>query len=90
MIAQQYPETASEIDSLFRLQSGRIREEDARLICPWCRKGTPHRQLAESSIGGPRTRTVRDLHDVEDVGGVGIQECLAYSIWQKIDEETRP
>lgn len=58
------------------------RRRCAALICPHCRDGHPHRRLAESSISGPRTRTVYDLHERPNVGGAELVECWAAAIWE--------
>ena len=63
------------------------REEDAALICPHCAAGHPHRSYPESSISGPKTRRVYDLHEKPNVGGAELVECWAAAIWQKIAEE---
>lgn len=51
--------------------------------CPLCRTGTPHHTNGIEGIGDPphRRRPVPDLHSVDDVGGVGLQECLAGELW---------
>lgn len=46
-----------------------------RELCNWCYRRQPHHRIAERSIGGPRTRTIYDLHEVDDTGGVGLAEC---------------
>lgn len=55
----------------------------AARLCPDCRAGVPHHQLAKSSIGGPRVRTVFDLHEIDDPVGVGLRECLAAHVWDR-------
>jgi hypothetical protein len=57
------------------------KEELAAERCPLCAAGTPHHTNSATSIGGADRHPVYDLHAVEDTGGVGLAECLAYDIW---------
>ena len=67
-----------------------VRQHDAVLICPHCAAGHPHRSYPESSISGPKTRRVYDLHEKPNVGGAELVECWAAAIWNKITEEATP
>ena len=53
----------------------------ARAICPLCRREVPHHTNGREGIGDAARTPVYDLHAVEDTGGVGLAECLAYPIW---------
>ena len=58
----------------------------AYLVCSLCAASVPHHTNARGSIGGNDGRKpVRDLHTVEDAGGVGLRECLAAPIWEALD-----
>lgn len=55
--------------------------ERAAAVCPLCATGTPHHTNSSYSIGGGDRHPIYDLHAIEDTGGVGLAECLAYEVW---------
>ena len=57
------------------------RAERAAAACPLCAAGYGHHTNSATSIGGDDRHTIWDIHQVEDTGGVGLRECLAYDIW---------
>lgn len=60
--------------------------EAAQLVCSLCARDVPHHTNAAGSIGGADRHVIRDLHAVEDTSGVGLAECLAFKVWERIDE----
>ena len=55
-------------------------------VCGLCRQRVPHHTNSATSIGGADRHPVRDLHAVEDAGGVGLAECGAGDIWAARDK----
>lgn len=55
----------------------------AGAICARCAGQHPHRGVSEASIGGAATRTTWDLHEVPVAGGIGLEECLAATLWEE-------
>ena len=49
------------------------------MSCPHCAAGVPFHTVGEEGISDPRRRVVRDLHEIDDPGGVGLVECLDYT-----------
>ena len=58
----------------------------AATLCALCRGRVPHHTNSATSIGGADRHPVRDLHAVEDTGGVGLAECVASDIWAARDK----
>lgn len=65
-------------------------ERRAAVICPHCAAGAPHHTNSRTSIGGADRIPVYDLHEVDDTGGVGLAECLAYDAVWKSSEPLTP
>lgn len=66
---------------------------DPGVICAGCRAKQPHRKRSHGRMvvevtERDRAETVWDLHEVDDVGGVGIQPCEAWAICQHQKENT--
>lgn len=45
--------------------------------CALCASGTPHHTVGLSGISDGSRRTIWDIHEVSDSGGVGLAECTA-------------
>ena len=56
-------------------------EDAAKVICPLCREGVAHHTNGLEGIGDAERAVRYDLHAVDDTGGVGLRECVAYPIW---------
>ena len=64
----------------------RALELAAAVVCGLCGQRVPHHTNSATSIGGADRHPVRDLHAVEDTGGVGLAECVASDIWAARDK----
>jgi spore coat polysaccharide biosynthesis protein SpsF (cytidylyltransferase family) len=49
-------------------------------LCPLCADGVPNPKRSLTSIGGPPTHVIEDLHEVEVSGGVSYAPCEAWQI----------